>query len=226
MTDKRTDVSMKSAALITGSALLLMAVFAGYAYGYVFQSLIVAGDAVRTVSNLVENAGLYRSGLFGFLIVLILDVVVAWGLYVILKRANRGLALLIAWLRLVYAALLSVALWNCVLVLSALESTQSEAQVMHHFEAFDRVWSMGLVVFGCHLLVLGYLVIRSGYVPKVFGVLLVIASVCYLSTSGANLLMSNYTEYRETVESVLGGPMAVGELAFAFWLLIKGRRLA
>ncbi len=169
MTKTIADVSQRKAAIVAGISIILMAVTAGFAYGYVFNSLIVPGDAAATTTNLKTSEKLFRAGVFGWLVILILDVVVAWGLYVFLKEANSSLSLLTAWLRLTYAAILGAGLLSLAAVLLLLggadyldvfEADQVYALVMLFLNAFDGIWNIGLVVFGCHLLLLGYLVFQ------------------------------------------------------------------
>ena len=88
--------------------------------------------------------------------------------------------------------------------------------------AFDKIWAIGLFVLGCHLLVRGYLALKAGYIPRIFGVLLVIASLCYLVTTSANILLPNYDTYKATVDMIIAGPLAIGELGLAFWLIFRG----
>jgi len=89
-------------------------------------------------------------------------------------------------------------------------------------EAFQQTWSVGLVIFGIHLVLLGYLAFRSGFVPKIWGILLVIAGLCYLFSHGLPLLWPGYSTIKTTVEGILMLPMIVGELGFAIWLVAKG----
>jgi hypothetical protein len=138
----------------------------------------------------------------------------------------------VAWLRLVYASLLGIALLNLVVVLAllsgadylnVLDASTRNAQILLFLNAFRAMWSLGLVVFGVHLLVLGYAVMRSqGVIPQFLGVLLLVAAVCYILTSAANVLLPNYDTYKPTVEMITSVPMAIGELAFAVWLWAKG----
>jgi hypothetical protein len=76
------------------------------------------------------------------------------------------------------------------------------------------IWGLS---FGLHLLVLGYLVYQSGYIPKTVGVLLVIASLCYLTQSFGNILLPNYEAIFASV-----GLLSIVEIALPLWLLIKG----
>jgi hypothetical protein len=225
------DISQRKAALVAGFAILIMAILAGFAYGFVLKGLIVPDNVTLTANNIKSSMMLFRIGIFSFLVVLICDVLVAWALHVFLKQVNENLSLLTAWLRLVYSAILGIALLNFVFVLllfndanylSVFETSQLNALVTFFLNAFNSIWSIGLVVFGCHLYVLGYLVFKSGYVPKIFGSLLIIASLCYVTSNFANLLLPNYEKYKATVELFISLPMIVGELGFGLWLLFKG----
>ena len=87
---------------------------------------------------------------------------------------------------------------------------------------FLQVWSLGLLVFGVHLLVLSRLIIRSGIMPRWVGLLMVVAALCYMSTSVANLLWPGYQHYKSLIESLTALPMALGELVLAGWLIRWG----
>lgn len=78
------------------------------------------GDAATTANNIMANELLFRSGIDSFMIVVILDVAVAWALYILLQPVNRNLAMLAAWFRLVYAAIFGIALHNFLSVLQLL----------------------------------------------------------------------------------------------------------
>lgn len=231
MINRVADVSLRQAAIVAGSALLIMVIAAGFAVGFVLESLTVSGDAAATANNIKASEMLFRTGIFSFLIILICDVLATWGFYVFLKPANESLSLLTAWLRLIYTAILGTALLNLVIVLLLLskadylavfETDQVNALVLLFLNAFNSIWSIGLVIFGCHLLLLGYLVFKSGYIPKILGILLVLAALGYLITDLGNLLLPNHENYIATIEQVFIAPMIVGELGFGLWLLIKG----
>lgn len=88
------DTQPRIAALITGIGLLAMAIIAAFANFAVIVNLEVPGDPSATAANLAESAGLVRLAAAGFIIIAILDVVVAWGLYIVLRRVNPSLSLL------------------------------------------------------------------------------------------------------------------------------------
>jgi hypothetical protein len=217
-------MSLRSAALVAGLGLLVMAVLAAFSNFYVLQNLVVPGDAAKTAANIIASAGRFRIAICCFLIVAVLDVVVAWALYLLLKPANRDLSLLAAWFRVVYAAILALALTNLLTVLQLLTgadylkvlgANQLYAQVMLSLGAFRSGWDIGLVFFGLHLLVLGYLVFTSGYSPKWLGIFVIVAGLGYLVDSFGKILLPSYNL---TIASFT----FVGEVLLMIWLLWKG----
>lgn len=232
MTTRFVDQSERQIAVIGGLSLILMAIVAGFTVGFVLDVLIVPGDTSATVANIQRSEGLFRAGIFGWILILLLDVVVAWALYLFLRPVNSHLSLLTAWLRMVYAAVLGTGISHLVgvlLVVNGVDSTslfgpdQMEGLVTLLLGAFYGTWqTIGLLVFGCHLLLLGYLVVNSGYVPKVLGTLIVIAALGYIITHGGNLLLPSYARLIATLEAVFILPMIVGEVGLGLWMVVKG----
>lgn len=227
MTKRIADISQREAAMVAGFGLLFMTIFALFANVFALPSLIVPGDATGTANNIMANEGLFRIAICSFIIVIILDVLVAWAFYVLLKPVNKSLSLLMAWFRLVYATILTFSLVFLVIVLLLLsdaeyltvfETDQLHAQVMLFLNAFSDGWAVGLVLFGLHLTVLGYLVFRSDYIPGILGVLLIVAGLSYIIDNFGKFLFPNFDV---TISMVLGW----GELLFMFWLLLKGGKI-
>lgn len=225
--DSMNKTPLRTAALIAGVSLLIMVLAAPFAELYAYPKLVISGNAARTVQNILENQALFTAVIFGYLITFICDVLAAWALYILLKPVNENISLLTAWFRLVYTVIALVALLDLVTVLRLLNTSnistlfqpdQLQAQVMLSLQVFRSHWYFGLLFFGIHLILLGYLVLRSKYIPALFGVLLVIAGLGYMLTTlkpylfpTINLDFAEYTFY--------------GELLFMLWLLIKGSRL-
>lgn len=219
------ELSLKTAAIVAGLGLLGMAILAGYANFSILQNLVIAGDAKATAENIVAAAGIFRLGALLLLIVAILDVVVAWALYGLLLPAGKALSLLTAWFRVVYAAIFAIAISNLFLVVRLLtgnsygmEAIQAQIQAMILLDAFQNGWDAGLLIFGLHLVCLGYLVFRSGYIPKWLGGLLIIAGLGYLLDSLGKFLIPNNT-------ILISQFTFIGEVALIFWLLWKGVKL-
>lgn len=221
----------RKAALIAGVSLLLMAIVAGFSYGYVHSNLIAMDDPETTVNNLRTSGALFRAEIIGWLLIFLLDVIVSWTLYLFLRKADHGYSMLIAWLRLVYTAFLGGAIINFIYILNILDGGASFApelapmQVMFHLRSFEEKWSMGLVIFGLHLLLLGYILVKSKIARPFWGILLIIAGTSYLFIHGARFLHLDFGGQLGMIEAALVLPMALGEIGFAGWLLARGRRL-
>ena len=178
-----------------------MAVLAPFAQFGVLQTLIVPADAAATTANILASAGIFRAAIAAFLIIAILDIVVAWGLYILLRPTNASLALLVAWLRVAYAAVFAYALVNLLDVAQLLQSTsaaalspvQIQAQVASSIASFNNGWDLALAIFGFHLVGLGVLLFKSVDFPKVLGALVALAGVGYLADSFGTILVPGYT---------------------------------
>ncbi len=230
MSPSTASVSPRRAALIAGAgyvAIFFLAIFANF---YVRTGLIEADDPATTIQNIADSQSLFRLGTVSFLAVFIVDVVVAWALYVLFRSVNRDVSLLSAWFRLVYTVMLGVALIFFFIAaqmvagggyLSAVDADQSAIPVMLLLDAFNYAWLIGLACFGVHLLLMGYLVIASGAAPKILGVLLAIAGAAYLIDTVANALLSNYADHASLFLMIVAIPSVIGELAFTVWLLAR-----
>jgi hypothetical protein len=219
-TSSLVDVSLRTAAIVAGLGLLLMSILAPIVQFNVFQSLVVPGDGKTTTDNILASIGIFRIGIVSFLIVAILDIIVAWALYILLKPANQSLSLLAAWFRVVYSAIFAVALVNLLSVLQLLPGAgisgfETASQVMLSLGAFQSGWDMGLVIFGLHLVVLGFLAFKSGYIPKWLGILLVIAGLGYMVDSIGKFLLPGYNV-------TISLYTFIGEPLFMIWLFWKG----
>jgi len=220
------DISRRKVALIAGIGLLGMALLAPFALLSVLPNLVVPADAAATVNNFIASEGLFRIAIAAVLIVIMLDVVVAWALYVLLRPVSRTLAVLVGWLRLAYTAMFAVALANLLDVAqlvggpdgAALQPAQLQAQVMASIASFDNGWDMSLAIFGLHLLGLGYLLFRSADFPRFLGVLVVIAGAGYLADTFTRILVPDFA-FTFSVFTFVGEPLLIFWL---FWRAIKG----
>ena len=210
-------------AIIGGASLILMALAAGYAYGYVQSSIVVADDPATTLSNLKNATGLFGSGVIGWLIILITDLLVAWSLYRFFVQVDAKISLATGLIRAVYSAVLAFAIYHLATIWQLASTATSDAQaVMDLISGFEKYWSLGLFVFGVHLVGLGYLSLKSNTVPKWMGWLLYIAGVSYSAIHAAKALVPEAADTIAMAEMILGAPMALAELGLAVWLLLKG----
>lgn len=226
--------SLKTISKIAGFGYLIIFITGFFSNFFVLESLIAPGDAATTANNIMGNDFLFRIGILSFIIMVVLDVVLAWALYILLKPVNQNLSLLSGWLRLVNSTIFGIALYNLFSVLQILSGADYlkvivtehlQAQVMLSLNTFNNTWLIGLVFFGIHLFVLGYLIFKSGYIPKYIGILLIVAAAGYLIDSFANFLLPNYADYKDIFLLIVVVPGVIGELSLTFWLLFKSTKL-
>lgn len=220
--------SIRVASLIAGIGLLLMSALAGFGNLVVLEGLVTQEDAAETAKDIMASERVFRFGVASLYLVAILDVVVAWALLEVFSPVSRGLSRLAAWFRLAYAGVLVVAVSQIAGIphllddegySGAFSAEQIHAQALLKIDAFNDVWFAGLILFGVHLLIIGYLAYKSGYVPKPLGVLLVIAGFGYVFDSFGRVLSQGSPLIISTVTFL-------GEFLLAFWLLIWGRRIS
>jgi hypothetical protein len=219
--------STSSMGLIAGVAILLMSVLAGFGNFVAVQRMVTQGDAAQTAHDVMASEGVFRLGIVSLFLVVALDVVVAWALYRVFIPVSRGVSLLAALFRLVYAGVFLVAISQLVSAVHLLGTDPSlsmytpgllQAQALSDINAYTDVWTAGLLLFGIHLLLIGCLAYRSGYVPRLLGVLLAVAGLGYGLDSVATVLSDGaWTD--------VSAFTFIGEFLLALWLVTKGRRL-
>jgi len=226
--ERAAGYSRRRAARIAGVSYLAMFVLAVFANFVVREGLIAPDDAAGTVANITESIGLFRLGLVAFLIIFVLDVVIAWALHGVFREVNRDVSLATAWFRLIYTALLGVALVSMFQVLQILggesftflNSEQVNAQTMIELASFESTWLIGLVALGIHLVVLGNLIIRSGLVTKALGYVLAFAGVAYVLDTLAQGMLADYEAVAGLFLVAVAMPSMIGEGWLALWLLL------
>ena len=220
-------ITLRQAALVAGFGLLIMTFAAPFAEFFVYSKLVVAGNIEATVQNMRADGGLLLAGIFAYLITFICDIIVAWALYILLIPVSRSLSLLTAWFRLVYTVIALFGFLKLVTVfrmlnapdyLAVFGSDQLHAQLKLLLGAFRYEWGIGLILFGIHLLMLGYLVYRSAYIPRFLGILLVVAGLGWVTHELGPYLLPN---------ADLGFLFFtfLGESVFMLWLLIRGWKI-
>lgn len=221
--------SINQFAKITGIGYLIIFITGFFSNFFVLENVIVWDKAEKTVQNLIHNEMLFRFGIIGFVLMVIADLLLAWTLYYLLIKVNKSISLLAALFRIVNAAIFGFALMYLLNVLNILpdaeNSNQMGKEIIYAFTGFNNTWLIGLIFFGFHLIILGYLIFKSGYIPKILGVLLFIAGVGYLIDSFAIILLPNYNDYKETFMMIVLLPGIIGELSFTIWLLAKGFKI-
>jgi len=206
--------SLRTASLIAGLALALMAVLAVFGNFVAIQSLVTPGDAAKTAIDISNSEALFRWGVASLIVIAVLDIIVAGALLRLFEPVNRSVSITAAWFRVAYAAVYLVAVIQLVMALGLLGDPN---QALRAIDAYDTIWLVGLILFGVHLLLIGYLAYRSGFMARVFGVLLVVAGLGYIADGFVAVLVPGPS-------ISIGQFTFIGEAALIFWLLIKGTR--
>jgi hypothetical protein len=105
-------MNQRKFALFAGTSLLIMAFAAFFSYSFVHGNHVVQGDANATLHNIQTSSSLFKAEIFGWIIIFITDIIASWALYFFLKPIHASLSLLAACLRLVYTAILGIAIFN------------------------------------------------------------------------------------------------------------------
>lgn len=225
---------MTRTARTAGLLYLVIVVCGMFAQFFVRDALTVPGDPAATAAAIAGSEGLFRAGIAADLVMIASDVAIALAFLVLFRSVSRALATLAAFFRLTQATILGFNLLNLFFVLHLLNGgealgafgeAQRRALALLFLDAHAVGYTIGLVFFALSLLVLGVLVLRSSFVPRIFGVALAVAGVAYLFDGFALTLFPAYAAYADLFGMIVLVPAFVAELSFALWLLIRGVRI-
>jgi hypothetical protein len=220
--------SPRTYARIVGVFYLAIFLLGPFAFFMGRTAVVVPGDPAATINNLMASESMFRLGMVAETLIILIEIVVSAILYMLLRPVNMPLSLASALARFGQSMLQAVNLFTAVPALLLLggagylttfEPDQLNALVLLFMNVNAFVIIIWGLLFGFHLLLLGYLVYKSGFWPKVLGILLVIGSLGYLGQSYGHILFPQYDDILSTVVIVVAVP---GELAFTVWLLWKG----
>ncbi|MGR3634008.1 MAG: DUF4386 domain-containing protein [Limimaricola soesokkakensis] len=224
------DPSSRSYARLTGSLYLLIAFAGGFSILYVPGVLNVAGDPAATFTNIAERRGLFHAGLVGDVVMMTAEVFVSVMLYFMFRPVNATLSLASSYARLMMVAVMAAMLFFHAASLALADGTVpldsfSAAQrfelaglMRHVHDAGVWIWQ---VFFWLHLMLLGTLVLRSGFYPRLLGLGLILGGTGYLVDSVQMFALPDVATL-EAVKIALLLVVTLAEIGFALWLLIRG----
>ena len=210
--------------------MLVMVIIAPFGMLYVPSTLIVPRDAATTASHIVASESLFRLSIASNSIVFLIEIVLCALLYSLLKPVSKTLSLVSAFARLAMTVMQGINMLNHFVALLLLSGNiylavfkpdQLHALAMLFLNAHQEMVMVWGLSFGLHLMVLGYLVYKSDYLPRFVGILLIIAAACYFTQGFGNILLPNYKDIFTSI-----GALSIIEIAFPLWLLIKGVNLS
>jgi len=216
-TSLRTTRLAALTAAVSYAAVFALAVFANF---FVRIGLIDPDSPASTMAAIRDQEGLFRLGLAAFSIIFILDIAIAWGLYVVLKPAGQAVSLHAAWFRIAYSVMLAVATVFLSLGMEvALQPSGLDAEVgMLLLNAFTVTWSIGLIAFGVHLMLVGVIMYRSRLAPRVLGLALAASGLAYIADSVLQISLVNYAAISSVMMTIVAILSVVSELAVTVWL--------
>ena len=221
------EASPQAYARIGGALYLVIIVLGAFAEGFVANKLIAPGDAATTAHNIMAAPALWQFSVAGDLIIVLCAVPLLWIEYLLLRPVSQ-LVLLAVLFNLVSLAFEAISkLFLLALMptlgnadyLKAFEPQQLQALANLAFKSHEIAFNIALIFFGFTCLVNAYLIFKSGYLPKLIGVLMQIAGLSYLTACFAALFAPTFADL--IIPAILLPPL-IGESSFCLWLLIKG----
>jgi hypothetical protein len=213
--DRRPAVRSRRLSRTAGALYLPVFALGAFSLIYVRDTVFVRDDAAATAARIAEHSGLLRVGSLVELYLALTDVVLAALLYLLFRPGSQPLALVAGLFRFTWAVLAAVAL---VTNLAALRLADNPDAALLLLSLHDDVAAVGFVAFGAHLAVLGYLGWRSRMLPRIIGVLLMVAGAGYVLNSLLVLGWETPTQFALLL------PAFPAELSLCLWLLIKSPR--
>jgi hypothetical protein len=225
-------ISPQRYARIGGLLYLVVIVLGAFAEGFVTNKLIVPGDAASTAHHIMSSPVLWQLGVAANLIVVLCAIPQLWIEYLLLRPVSKHLVLLAVFFNLVSLAVESISKLFLLVVmptlgnadyLKAFEPRQLQALAYLALKSHDVAFNIALIFFGCTCLVYGYLIFRSGYFPKLIGLLMQMAGLSYLTACFAALFAPAFSDL---ITPAILLPALIGESSFCLWLLLKGVDIA
>ncbi|HEY4943695.1 MAG TPA: DUF4386 domain-containing protein [Rhizomicrobium sp.] len=226
----RARAAIQTWARVAGFLFLLSFVAGGFGEAYVPSLLIVATDAAATAHNIKAFDFLFRLSFAGYLVEAVCDIALALIFYELLKPAGRTLALLAAFFGLLSTALFAVteifyfAAPKLILggagYLKTFSPEQLDTLALLSLKLFVYGSAMFTVFYGIGWILRGYLIFRSGYLPRLLGLLMMLGGLAFVARNFALVLAPQYPSANLLLALFPGG------LLLAFWLLVRGVNVA
>ncbi|MBN8651471.1 MAG: DUF4386 domain-containing protein [Cytophagales bacterium] len=222
------ETSPKTYARI-GGFLYLVIIAAGFCSEFFFRGkLIVGGDPVATANNIMAAPGLWRIGIALEYICIICTIILAMIYYYLLMPVHKELNLLAAFFRMVSIPLQAIALVYLIDALAPLTKkeflssyTADQLYIMASLsiKSHSNGYSASLLILGFCFLIHGYLIFKSGFLPKALGILILFAGTGYITHCFIFILEPSLTKWTFPIMML---PVLAGEVSLSMWLLVKG----
>jgi hypothetical protein len=217
----------KKLARIAGVLYLMLAITGVYGLMYVSSQTYVRGDAAATAKNILAHEFLFRTGIAGNLISQTIFVFLVFAFYRLLKQVSEHQAKLMVGLVLVSVPITFICesfKITALLILKgellpSLPLQQQQEWAMTFFKMYGNGILVAEIFWGLWLIPLGQLFYKSGFMPRILGILLNMGGIAYLIEVGTNLVFPDYRFFVDQFTSVI---LPISEFSTILWLLIKG----
>ncbi len=219
--------TLKKTARLAGLLYLILVITGVFSIMFVSSQIIVLGDVVATAKNIIAKEFLFRTGIINDLISNTIFVLLVLVLYRMFKQINEYQAKLMVALVIVQIPAVfimeSLNITSLMIfkgeLLQTFEINQRQDLAMLFLKINDYGTLTIEMFWGLWLLPFGLLVYKSRFIPRIFGILLIIAGIAYMNSSLISLLFPSYSAIVNQPTLLL---VAIGEISITLWLLIKG----
>lgn len=223
--------TLKNQTKLAGILYILIVLLGPFVIMYIPSQIIVDGDISQTALNLLDNQVLFKIGILGEVIIIMIEVLLVTLLYTIFKRVNKPLSLAAAFSRFGMVIIMGVnvlvlasiiPLMDNALYATAYTNAQIDTLIYYLFNIHEfgvLVWG---VFFALHLLCLGLLVVKSEFVPSLLGKFIMVGSIGYFLESTKGFLEINSDLYGWLVNFLLLFSM-IGEIGLFIYFIINKR---
>lgn len=223
------NTSINKTARFAGLLYLVMIIGGIISLAYIPSQLIVSESASKTLENIINSEFLFRKGMVIGIITFLIHILLPLVLYKLLHKVNKFHANLMVIFSLISVTIFFVNILNKFSVLTLINNTghlekigetELQNQVMFYIDSYNNGIEISLIFWGLWLFPLGYLVYKSGFLPKILGILLMAGCLSYLITFFGGFLYSNFNN--TIISEIVGYPAPLGEFGICLWLLIMG----
>ena len=220
-------INLKRQARISGFLYLILAITGGYGIMYVPSQLVVRGDLSLTTSNLLNHEFLFRSGILSNLIAQTVFLFLVLSLYKLFEKVDKGLVRTMFALVLVAVPISFFIIFNQLHALLLLkedftklvEPKQMQVATMSLLRFYDYGTVVIGIFWGLWLIPFGQLMYKSGFMPKVLGILMIVGGLAYVIDAATFVL---FPDWHSFTGSIVGVASSLAEISTVFWLLIMG----
>lgn len=211
-----------------GFLYLVSIIAGGFAEAFVRGGLTVYGNAAATAQNILASEQMYRLGFIADLVCIICSIFLSLIFYILFKPVNRNFSLLALIFSTVATAVMAVNLLNQQAPLLLLHNSsylkafnieQLQTQSLFYLNLQSQGYNISLLLFAFYFPIIGYLVYKSNFLPRILGIIYTLAGVGYLANSLAWFLAPHLASYLFPYVLL---PAFIGEVSMSLWLIFKG----